>query len=711
MSPYPHLFQPLDLGFMTLPNRIVMGSMHTRLETLDRPLERVARFYVERAKGGAGLIITGGFSPNQEGLMEPGGPIFDVAEQIAEHRCVTDAVHAAGGKIVLQILHAGRYAKVPGAVGPSTIASPINRNAPRPMSEADILRTIADYATTAALAREAGYDGVEIMASEGYLINEFTAPRTNDRSDAWGGSLENRLRLPAEIMRAVRTRVGRDFLVVFRVSSIDLVEGGLTAEEIVAQAKAVETAGADIINQGIGWHEARVPTIAQKVPRAAWAFAARRLKEAVRIPVIASNRINTPDVAETLLARGDADLVSMARPMLADPEFANKAREGRADEINVCIACNQACLDLIFSSRVATCLVNPKAGREVEFDVPPPAAGKRIAVVGAGPAGLACAVTPAERGHAVTLFEAQSRIGGQLNLARNVPGKEEFDATLGYYGRRIERLGIDLQLGLKPGASDLAARGFDAIVVATGVTPRVPDIAGIELGSCVSYVDILEGSHEAGASVVVIGAGGIGFDVAEYLTSAPQDVAAEPAHFRAEWGVEEAIASRGGLAPFPRLRGEGRGEGQHKAPIEPDPAPHPNPLPMPEEAWGEGIRPTPERRVTMLQRKSGRMGRALGVSTGWVLRLLLAKRKVAQVSGVTYRRIDATGVHITVGNEERLIPADTVVVCAGQEPERSLYDELIALGVETHVIGGAERAAELDAMRAIDQGTRLAYSF
>ncbi len=673
MSPYPHLFQPLDLGFLTLANRVVMGSMHTRLETMDRPIERIVRFYVERARGGAGLIITGGFSPNDEGLMEPGAPIFNSAEQMAEHRPVTDAVHAAGGRIALQILHAGRYARIPEAVGPSTIASPINSNAPRRMSEADILRTIEDYAATAVLAREAGYDGVEIMASEGYLINEFTAPRTNDRTDAWGGHVENRLRLGTEIMRRVRARVGRDFLIVFRVSSIDLVQGGLTAEEITAEARAVETAGADIINQGIGWHEARVPTIAQKVPRAAWAFAARRLKEAVRIPVIASNRINTPEVAEDILARGDADLVSMARPMLADPEFANKAREGRADEINVCIACNQACRDLIFSKRVATCLVNPKAGREIEFDAPAPALAKRIAVVGAGPAGLACAVTAAERGHAVTLYEAQAKIGGQLNLARNVPGKEEFDETLRYYRRSIERLGVAMQLGRRPSADELAAAGFDAVVVATGVIPRVPAVAGIGHAKCVSYVDILSGARKAGPVVAVIGAGGIGFDVAEFLTSAPQEVAAAPEHFRAEWGIDTEIAGRGGLS---------------------------------REAAA-----APGRQVVMLQRRSGRMGRGLGVSTGWVLRLLLAKRKVAQVTGVTYGRIDDAGVHITVEGVERVVPADTVVICAGQEPERSLYDELVARGIEAHVIGGAERAAELDAMRAIDRGTRLAYSF
>ena len=562
MSAFPHLFRPIDVGAIRLANRIVMGSMHTRLETLDRPLERVARFYVERARGGAALIITGGFSPNAEGLMEPGAPLFDSREQLGEHRPITEAVHAAGGKIALQILHAGRYARIDGAVGPSTIASPINPNAPRRMTEADILRTIEDYATTAALAREAGYDGVEIMGSEGYLINEFTAPRTNDRSDDWGGSLENRLRLAVAIMAAVRKRVGRDFLVIFRVSSIDLVEGGLTAPEIAAESRAVEAAGADVINQGIGWHEARVPTIAQKVPRAAWTFAARLLKDAVRIPVIASNRINTPEVAEAILANGDADLVSMARPMLADAEFANKARDGRADEINVCIACNQACLDLIFSKRVATCLVNPRAGREIEFDAPPPAKRKKVAVVGAGPAGLACAVTAAERGHRVTLYEADARIGGQLNLARNVPGKEEFDETLRYYRARIERLGIDLHLGQRPSAEALAARGLDEIVIATGVTPRLPDIPGIDHSSCVSYVDILNGKRSAGRRVAVMGAGGIGFDIAEFLTSAPQEVAASPAHFRAEWGVDAHIASRGGLAKPPSpLRGGAGGGG------------------------------------------------------------------------------------------------------------------------------------------------------
>ncbi len=671
MTDFPHLLSPLDLGHTTLSCRAIMGSMHTRLETLDRPHERIQRFYEERALGGAALLVTGGYAPNEEGLIEPQGPTLMRSEQVAEHRDIVRAVHDAGGKMVLQILHAGRYAKGDAPVSPSTIASPINPKQPRRMDEADIARTIEDYARCAALAREAGYAGVEVMGSEGYLINTFTAPRTNDRDDNWGGSLENRLRFPAEVLKAVRRAVGHDFIVIYRISSIDLVDGGLTAEEIVAQARAAEAAGASILNQGVGWHEARVPTIAQKVPRGAWTFAARRLKEAVNIPVIASNRINTPDLAEEVLASGAADLVSMARPWLADPAFIAKARQGRASAINVCIACNQACLDYIFSDRVTTCLVNPRAGREIDLDTPPPSAKKRVAVVGAGPAGLSCATTAAARGHDVVLFEAADRIGGQLNLARNVAGKTEFDETLRYYRNEIADHGVTLRLSATPSPDELAT-SFDDVVVATGATPRRPDIAGIDHPMCMTYAEVLSGKRQAGRRVAIIGAGGIGYDVAEFLLTEKGASADSVPEFLRHWGVDPQTATPGSLA---------------KAPEAP-----------------------PAREVTMLQRKPGRMGRSLGVSTGWILRLELARAKVQQLSGVTYQRIDDAGVHVTVDGKQRTIPVDSVVICAGQNEERSLQDALAKTGRRVHVIGGAFRSAELDAVRAIDEGMRLALS-
>jgi 2,4-dienoyl-CoA reductase (NADPH2) len=671
MTSYPHLLAPLDLGFLRLRNRIVMGAMHTRLETLDRPVERLAAFFAARARGEAGLILTGGFAPNPEGRIEPDGPILDEASQLAPHRAVCEAVHREGGHIALQILHTGRYAKVPECVGPSAIRARINRYTPRALSLQDIRRTIDDFARTAALAREAGYDGVEIMGSEGYLINEFTAPVTNRRDDEYGGSLENRCRLAVDIVRAVRRACGDDFLLVYRISSIDLVEGGTSAGDTAALALRVQRAGADILNTGIGWHESPVPTIAASVPRAAWAFAARRVKEAVTIPVIASNRINNPELAEDLLADGTADLVSMARPLLADPEFAKKAREGRADEINTCIACNQSCLDRIFTERPASCLVNPRAGNEVEFALAPAAAPKRIAVVGGGPAGLAFAVNAAERGHRVTLFEAAERLGGQLNLAVAVPGKGEFNETMRYFRVRLARLGVGVKLGERVDAGGLLAGGFDEIVLATGVKPRVPDLPGIDRPNVVSYVDVLTGSKQVGRRVAIIGAGGIGFDVAEFLVGAAEQ-ALRPEEFFDAWRVDPG-ATTGGL----------------------------------DTTSTGGARP-PRREVHMFQRKADKLGAGLGKTTGWILKGRLREAGVEMVAGATYTAIDDAGLHYLVDGEAKVLPVDHVVVCAGQESDRDLHDSLVARGARPRLIGGADAAAELDAARAIEQATRLA---
>ncbi len=667
MPSYPHLFAPLALGPLTLKNRIVMGSMHTRLECIDRPAERLAAFYAERARGGVSLVLTGGVSPDGPGRMEPDSLVFDRRDQIPFHRAIVDAVHAAGAPICLQILHAGRYAKLDELVGASAIPSPINRRTPRSLADAEIEQTIDAFVECAALAQEAGYDGVEVMGSEGYLITQFTALRTNNRTDRWGGSLENRLRFPVEIVRRTRERAGRDFLIVYRISALDLVDGGLDAEETAAQARAVASAGADLLDTGIGWHEARVPTIGYMVPRAAFAFAVKRLKDAAPIPVMATNRVNTPELAEALLRDGYADAVSLARPLLADAEFARKAREGRADEINTCIACNQACLDFIFRDEPATCLVNPRAGRELDLPTGRAPRARRVAVVGAGAAGLACAVAAAERGHAVTLYEAAPAIGGQMNLAAAIPGKE-FAETIRYFDRRLAGLGVDVRLVSRPGAAELAAAGFDEIVVATGVTPRMPAIPGIDHPKALRYDDVLSGRKVPGRRVAIIGAGGIGFDAAVYLSRPDADDAAT--HFLDAWGVDGTGRSHGGL----------RGDA------------------------GE----TPPHEIFLLQRKTTPAGKTLGLSTGWAIRAELARRGVKILVGVDYLKIDDDGLHLRHEDEPRLLAVDHVVICAGQESVRSLHDELAALGRRAHLIGGAHVAAELDALRAIDQGMRVA---
>ncbi|MFF2200323.1 FAD-dependent oxidoreductase [Streptomyces sp. NPDC058145] len=668
MSRYPHLMSPLDLGFTTLPNRVLMGSMHVGLEEAERGFERMAAFYAARARGGVGLIVTGGIAPNDEGRPYEGGARLTTEAEAEQHRTVTEAVHREGGRIAMQILHFGRYAYHRDLVAPSPVQAPISPFVPRELSDAEVERTIEDYARAARLARRAGYDGVEIMGSEGYLINEFIAAQTNHRTDRWGGSYENRMRLPVEIVKRVREAVGEDFIIIYRLSMLDLVPGGSSLEEVVTLARAVEAAGATIINTGIGWHEARIPTIATSVPRGAYTWVTRKLMGEVSVPLVTTNRINTPELAEELLAGGCADMVSVARPMLADPDFVAKAAAGKPEAINTCIGCNQACLDHTFSGQITSCLVNPRACHETELVLSPTRLAKRVAVVGAGPAGLACAVSAAERGHAVTLFDAASEIGGQLNVARKVPGKQEFDETLRYFRHQLDEHGVDVRLGAWVTSTDLD--GYDEVVVATGVTPRVPDIPGADHPRVLGYLDVLRDGAPVGDRVAVLGAGGIGFDVAEYLTDSGDKAGDDPRAYFRNWGVDMDYQAPGGLTA-PR-------------------------------------RPAPPRTVHLLQRKTTKVGAGLGKTTGWIHRTELKHRGVTMVPGVRYDRIDDAGLHITVGEESTVLEVDTVVLCTGQEPRRDLYEELVAAGRSAHLIGGADIAAELDAKRAIKQGTELA---
>ena len=666
---FPNLSSPLQIGATTLRNRLVMGSMHTGLEEDLADIPRLAAFYAERAAGGAAVIVTGGYSPNAEGMLfDHGDATLTTSEQAQAHRAITDAVRAHGGKILLQVLHGGRYSAHGDNVAPSAIRSPITRYAPRELTELEVDRTATDFATAARLAEEAGYDGVEIMGSEGYLINQFLAERTNKRDDAWGGDPERRMQFAVEVVRRTRAAVSPGFLVQYRISLLDLVEGGQTWDEVEVLARTLERAGVDVFNTGIGWHEAQIPTIITQVPRAAWVDNTRRLKAIVGVPVVASNRINTPEIAEEILAAGDADLISMARPMLADPDFMSKVDAGRADEINVCIACNQACLDHIFSGQPVSCLVNPRAGRETELVLSPTRTTKQVAVVGAGPAGLATAVSAAERGHAITLFEKSAAIGGQFRLAMEVPGKEDFKDTVAYYGRRLEVLGVDVRLGTTVTPATL--EGFDEVVVATGVEPRIPAIPGIDHPRVLSYAEVISGAVVPGKRVAVIGAGGIGVDMCHFLTHQDADLD----EWKSFWGITDPAVDRAGLGlPKPRT--------------------------SPREVW-------------LLQRKTTPIGVGLGKTSGWAHRAVLKQAGVHEITGASYDLIDDAGLHVTITDREgnkatQVLDVDHVIICAGQESVRDLYD-VLGPGDTTHLIGGADLAAELDAKRAIRQGTELA---
>ncbi|MGN5755812.1 FAD-dependent oxidoreductase [Acinetobacter calcoaceticus] len=671
MSAYPHLLKPLDLGFTTLKNRVLMGSMHIGLEEAPQGYERMAAFYAERAKGDVGLIVTGGVSPNDDGVVFSHGTKLDTVEEAEKHKVITQAVHEAGGKIAMQILHTGRYSYQANNVAPSAIQAPINPIKPKALSSAEVQQTIDDFANCAKLAQYAGYDGVEIMGSEGYLINEFIAARTNHRDDEWGGSYENRIRFPIEIVKRTRALVGENFIIIYRLSMLDLVEGGSSIEEVIQLAKEIEKAGATIINTGIGWHEARIPTIATKVPRAAFTWVTEKLKGEVSIPLVTSNRINTPEMAEHVLASGHADMVSMARPMLADAEFVLKASEGRSDEINTCIGCNQACLDHIFSMKIATCLVNPRACYETELIFKDAQVQKNIAVIGAGPAGLSFAVYAADRGHQVKIFEASHQIGGQFNIAKTVPGKEEFYETLRYFARQIElRPNIELILNHKSTYEELSQANFDEIVVATGVTPRQLQFEGIDHPKVLSYLQVLKERVPVGQRVAIIGAGGIGFDTAEYLTHEGESGSLNPEKFYEEWGIDTQYEHVGGLKQ-PKVE-------------------------------------TSEREIYLLQRKTAVVGAGLGKTTGWIHRAGLKNRQVKMLAGVQYDKVDDQGLHITIDGQPSVLEVDHVVICAGQESFTAMFDQLKTDGKNVHLIGGAKEAGELDAKRAIRQGAELA---
>ena len=668
-SVYPNLLKPLDLGFTKLKNRVLMGSMHTGLEEAPNGHERMAKFFAERARGGVGLIVTGGIGPNDEGATHKNTKRLSNDKEVAHHKVITDAVHNEGGKICMQILHTGRYAYNPNLVAPSAVQAPINPFKPKALDDDGIEKQIEDFIFTSTQAQKAGYDGVEIMGSEGYFLNQFIAARTNQRDDEWGGSYENRIKLPLEVVRRVREAVGEKFIIIYRLSMLDLVEGGSTYEEVVELGKLIEKAGATIINTGIGWHEARIPTIATKVPRAAFTWVTAKFRESLSIPVITSNRINTPEVAEQVLARGDADMVSMARPFLADPDFVIKAIENRSDEINTCIGCNQACLDHVFEGKMTSCLVNPRACHETELSILPTQQPKNIAVIGAGPAGLAAAKTAAERGHSVTLFDSSDELGGQFNIAKQVPGKEEFYETIRYFKRQLELHNVTVKLNTRVSASDLNDSDFDDVIVATGIEPRTPPIEGIDHAKVMTYIEVIKEHKPVGKKVAVIGAGGIGFDVSEFLSHSGESTSLNIPAFMKEWGIDMTFSSRGGI------------EG-----VKPQPTPSP-------------------REIFLLQRKTTKVGAGLGKTTGWAHRVGLLSKGVSMVAGCEYLKIDDQGIHIKVNDEVQVLDVDNVIICAGQEPLRELVEGLTK---PYHLIGGADVAAELDAKRAIDQGTRLA---